>query len=203
MLYLFRLVYINLPHCKLILATQHQTNTNKPSIPQSMAIVLWLQGGYNTRHRKVCRDGNQHKGKLGVSIFRSGTVNEHVLVIRPFTTRSRWRGWRHMLAHPERRTDRARQGRPSRIGGSVLPEWCSLLLLCSKRHMPRRKPTVTVGLVRQLIFWSHDSAFCMDKVSLISGQLHSGLAPTVFIELNAASHASRMGALLVAQLVQG
>jgi hypothetical protein len=92
------------------------------------------------------------------------------------------------------------KGRPSRIGGSVLSEWCSLLWACSKRHMPPKKPTVVVGLVRQLIFQGHDSTLRMDSACLISGQLHSELAPTTFIEFSAASHASRMGTLLVAQL---
>jgi hypothetical protein len=60
-----------------------------------------------------------------------------------------------------------------------------------------------VGLVRQLIFQSHDSAFHMDSVSLISGQLHSGLAPMTFDKLSVTSHSSCLSTLLVSQAVQG
>jgi hypothetical protein len=59
------------------------------------------------------------------------------------------------------------------------------------------KTIVVVGLVRQLIFQSHASAFRMDNVGLISGQLHSGLAPMAFNEFSVANHASHMSALLV------
>jgi hypothetical protein len=109
MLYLFKLVYIYifLSHRRLILATQAQT-----SIPfnNQRATILRLQGGVQYSAQKVRRDQNQHKGKLGVSIFRSGAVNEDVLVICPFTARNQWRGWQHRLARPERRTGRARKG---------------------------------------------------------------------------------------------
>jgi hypothetical protein len=47
---------------------------------------------------------------LWVSIFRSGAVNEHVLIVCPLTTRSQWRGRRHILACPEGRNDHVRQG---------------------------------------------------------------------------------------------
>jgi hypothetical protein len=82
-------------------------------------------GGYNTWHKGLPRP-KLAQGILGVSLFRSGVVNEHVLVVRPLATRSRWRGRRHRLPCLERRIGSARQGediKDSRVGASnvVLP----------------------------------------------------------------------------------
>jgi hypothetical protein len=94
MFYLFILVcvYIYMPHCIVILATQHQTSTNNIQQPIE-ATLLQLQGGGTLLYTKWSTGTEiSTREELGVSVFRSGAVNEHVLFNHPFTTRSQWRG---------------------------------------------------------------------------------------------------------------
>jgi hypothetical protein len=64
---------------------------------------------------KVCWDRTSTRN-LGVSVFEFGAINEHVLIVRPLATRSRWRGQRHRLALLEEWNGPARQGEPIKDG---------------------------------------------------------------------------------------
>jgi hypothetical protein len=74
---------------------------------------------------KVCQDLTSTRN-LRVSVFRSDTVDKHVLIVRPLAPRSWWRGRWHRLTHPKGRNDRARRAealKDRRVGASsvVLP----------------------------------------------------------------------------------
>jgi hypothetical protein len=116
MFYLFKLIYIYIYIYTSLQTNISHTTSNKHkqhSIQQPIrVIVLRLQGGDTILGTKWSAGTKISTGEKtsGVSIFRSGAVNEHVLVIHPFTTRSRRRGWWHRLTRPKRRTGHVRQG---------------------------------------------------------------------------------------------
>jgi hypothetical protein len=115
----FTLSQTNTSH---ITSNKHNQHSIQPTRSNSLTDTRREDTIFGT---KVYRDRTSTRN-LGVSIFRSGAINENVLIVCPLTTRSRWRGQRHRLSHPEGRNVRARQGeaiKDRQVGASgvVLP----------------------------------------------------------------------------------
>jgi hypothetical protein len=130
MFYLFMLIYIKMNEFALSQTNISHTTSSKHN--QHFIQPTNMQQSYRYKEWEIQYSAQWSVGtetstrNLGVSVFSSSAINEHVLIVHPLATRSPWRGQRHRLARLEGRNGRARQGEAIRdrwvgASGVLLP----------------------------------------------------------------------------------